>query len=1204
MAAAARGSSARRARTATTGKGHRVRTLHSNGQSDRDEQPGASVAGVGSPGKQTLTQGVPPAATAIPATGYPPLVQRRAGGGAPTDASVPQTAAQGLGAGSPLPDRARMEAMFGADFGDVRVHTGDQAAAASRAIGAEAYTMGNDIVLGGGGGAASQQLLAHELTHVVQQRAGAGPAGGVGKAGDHWEQEADGAAAAVSAGRPAALPYGPGAQLGGAVQRVAVQRYESGEHAQIGSGMNYPYNISELALPNGARATTGELVAFGDFYADMQQLRNSPRQETEALVGLVRLEAIWQLAERQKRNGPAGGSATTDPPATHREAPSPDPSHHADARHLETAAHVDWADSVWDATPPGCSSSLRQRATEIHAQFSPAWEFFGMPMPLTQKPNMNIAAMRATLGRRRFRGTNDSLGAPGTADPGHQGGDYFDLAANNVSHFAVSNWASWQAMHERACLDGADPTKQQGALAEDALGAHFLTDQFAAGHLVDKQELMTFATSMVVQMAEKNGRAEPGDDRDATIRDMPEEALQQCFDDDAVYQAWVTGCQHAHDQGLIRRDEMELMTSIPRGNFAANGMTVVGQIVNTIMAMPWRNNFDPSNPGAGADRSRGPADAPRGGGDYHLGMGNLAALQVHEALNHIGFLAINGNNDRWHMQGDGHLTAETQRIGQLAVQESQRQVQAGKSEPDKVKQFTPTKAKMLPDAFEDFFSGQSTVTYDPTTLGELRGLVRAASATEISLIDTDGKTVSPQMRDICHGIMRTLFTAHPSDQQAVSSGTGLNISMLRAFLLERLPDMVAAAYAAADVGDLPQAAQEAYVPRDAGGAAMPTAANDFRWSGDKLDFKLNVTGCAPGSTFPLGLEVHDLDAGFDVSSTGQRIPDQTPTNTDDLISTFTHPVTIPAAAGPSASGSTYIDVSWTMAGRGAGDGDAYVMVFADRSCQVVIGRSQERSAGGVGNPHPRGTAPRVTGPDAIPSEIRATGVVGNAFVWDGPTLRFRVNHNAPRGTPETSTVKVWYRTFNKDADYDYGAAGNEVEGSRIDDPQIGGLRQATANIVDNESSDILITAPDNEGDTYVVVYADAAAGLPLGRSNVQGMNRGALGNQRQASPATATSGFSWSGAALSFAVSPAEASRVWVKFFDEDFDNDHDAQGNRLPGSRNEDPQIGGIHAITVTSGRGTILATGDADNAGDTYAIVYADAACTQPIGRSSVQP
>jgi hypothetical protein len=725
---------------------------------------------------------------------------------------------------------------------------------------------------------------------------------------------------------------------------------------------------------------------------------------------------------------------------------------------------------------------MRQRATEIHARFSPAWEFFGMSLALTTKPNMNVAAMRTTLGRRRFRGTNDSLGAPGTSDPGRQGGDYFDLAGNNVSHFAVANWASWQQMHERACTDARDPAKLQDALTEDALGAHFLTDQFAAGHMVDKQELMTYATSMVVELSEANGRSKAGDNRDDVMRDMLTEALQQCFDYDDVYAAWVTGCQRAHDQGFLRRDEMELMTTIPRGNYVGNGVTVVGQIVNTIMAMPWRNVVDPRSPGGGAERSRGNGDAPRGNGDYHLGMGNLAALQVHEALNHIGFIASNDNNDTWNMQGDGHLTAETQRIGQLAVNESQRQVNNKSSNLEAVKKFTPTKAKMDPRAFEDFFTGNHDgVMYDPTTVSAMMREVRAASTEAVPLGSADGRTVSPQMQEICHRIMRTLFTAHPSDQDAKDSGTGLNISMLRAFLLERLPDMVAAAYASADVGDLPQAAQEAYVPRD-GEGALPSAANDFRWTGDQLDFKLNVSGCAPGRTFKIGLQVHDLDNGYDTSSTGQNIPTQMPVNTDNVIGTFTYDVTIPASSTPAASGRTYQDVSWTMTGRGAGDGDAYVTVFADRSCTMVLGRSNARSEAGVGNAAPGDAAPRVTGPDAAaPAFYRATGIVGNAFVWDGPTVRFRVSHNAPPGAPPASPVKVWYRTFNKDLGYDYNEAGNEVEGWRDDDPEIGGIREATANLVGDESSDFLLQPEDNAGDTYIVVYADAGK---IGRAHV------------------------------------------------------------------------------------------------------------------------
>jgi hypothetical protein len=84
----------------------------------------------------------------------------------------------GRGGGTPLePElRGQMESSFGADFSDVRVHTGGGAAASARAVDAHAYTVGHEIVLGDGHGQGSPEgarTLAHELTHVVQQRSGA-----------------------------------------------------------------------------------------------------------------------------------------------------------------------------------------------------------------------------------------------------------------------------------------------------------------------------------------------------------------------------------------------------------------------------------------------------------------------------------------------------------------------------------------------------------------------------------------------------------------------------------------------------------------------------------------------------------------------------------------------------------------------------------------------------------------------------------------------------------------------------------------------------------------------------------------------------------------------------------------------------------------------------------------------------------------------
>ena len=80
------------------------------------------------------------------------------------------------GSGSPLPEQtsAFMESGFGTDFSDVKVHHDNQASEMSKALNAQAFTSGNDIYFGAGryspGTTSGDRLLAHELTHVTQQR--------------------------------------------------------------------------------------------------------------------------------------------------------------------------------------------------------------------------------------------------------------------------------------------------------------------------------------------------------------------------------------------------------------------------------------------------------------------------------------------------------------------------------------------------------------------------------------------------------------------------------------------------------------------------------------------------------------------------------------------------------------------------------------------------------------------------------------------------------------------------------------------------------------------------------------------------------------------------------------------------------------------------------------------------------------------------
>src|SRR5512140_23040 len=99
------------------------------------------------------------------------IVQRHGGGGAPADPAVVQPIAeQGVASGGgEVPFRSQMEAGFGTSFGDVSFHGGGAASEASRAIGADAYTMGNSIAMAS---SPTPQLVAHELAHVVQQKAG------------------------------------------------------------------------------------------------------------------------------------------------------------------------------------------------------------------------------------------------------------------------------------------------------------------------------------------------------------------------------------------------------------------------------------------------------------------------------------------------------------------------------------------------------------------------------------------------------------------------------------------------------------------------------------------------------------------------------------------------------------------------------------------------------------------------------------------------------------------------------------------------------------------------------------------------------------------------------------------------------------------------------------------------------------------------
>ncbi len=143
------------------------------------------------------------------------------------------------GGGQPLDTdtRADLEGRMGADFSDVRVHTDSAAHESAKGVGAHAYTVGNNVVFQRDAYDPSspqgRTTLAHELTHVIQQRNG--PVDGTEAAGgirvsdpsDRFEREAVANADRVlSDPAPASAPVSDSAAApasAASVQRAATE---------------------------------------------------------------------------------------------------------------------------------------------------------------------------------------------------------------------------------------------------------------------------------------------------------------------------------------------------------------------------------------------------------------------------------------------------------------------------------------------------------------------------------------------------------------------------------------------------------------------------------------------------------------------------------------------------------------------------------------------------------------------------------------------------------------------------------------------------------------------------------------------------------------------------------------------------------------------------------------------------------------------
>ncbi|MGB7520366.1 MAG: DUF4157 domain-containing protein, partial [Spirulinaceae cyanobacterium] len=144
--------------------------------------------------------------------------------------------AQSRGSGQPLSDNIRgpMEESFGADFSGVNIHTDSQSDQLNQSIGARAFATGQDVFFRQGAydpsSQGGQELIAHELTHVVQQTG-------------------------------------------------TIQRFESNEHKEMGDqgtadNKGNPKKIKLGKEPNQLEVTFGDITAMaGDFFGSVDEIK-------------------------------------------------------------------------------------------------------------------------------------------------------------------------------------------------------------------------------------------------------------------------------------------------------------------------------------------------------------------------------------------------------------------------------------------------------------------------------------------------------------------------------------------------------------------------------------------------------------------------------------------------------------------------------------------------------------------------------------------------------------------------------------------------------------------------------------------------------------------------------------------------------------------------------------------------------------------
>lgn len=378
-----------------------------------------------------------------------PELQRETGeGGTPeVDESLENRIQALRGGGAPLNDQTRsfFEPRLGQDLSGVRVHNDPGAADLARSVNARAFTTGKDIVFGSGEyepqSAAGRQLLAHELVHVAQQ--------------------------------------------GGAEKRV--DRYESGEHAQLGeTGDQLKQSLQKTITYVVQKGEMPDAIAkkFGISVDELKRANKDKLKKWPARNGSGRLIEGFNAGE------------TIAIPAKLNE--------------MEQGLVKD------------TSAKIMVNGVELEYGVAIAMgDLFESPAQMAAAPPAELRELRVLIQREQAGGKPVTTGEWNTATKGR----YLLLAEKNVPHFAPSNPAfapatgpgaasgdhktEWEKYHYQA-LDASRAGEKDKALTVNAYGDHFLTDAFSAGHLINKPDVMELFKGQI-----KKKSAAPDADYDA-----------------------------------------------------------------------------------------------------------------------------------------------------------------------------------------------------------------------------------------------------------------------------------------------------------------------------------------------------------------------------------------------------------------------------------------------------------------------------------------------------------------------------------------------------------------------------------------------------------------------------------------------------------------------------------------------------------------